>query len=73
MHIFIFFFVKQRMESRAPVLFFPTPSIMASSFFLRCCRGFPFRFTEPFPLGGFVSSLLLFHMLLWRSATYTNL
>lgn len=26
MHIFIFFFVKQMMESRVPVLFFPTPS-----------------------------------------------
>lgn len=64
------------MESR--VVFFPLssgkgllPISIASLFSL--CRGFPFRFTEPFPQDGFVSSLLLFHVLLWQSAIYTHL
>lgn len=78
MRIFIFFFVKQMMESHTPlpVLSAPTPPplsslkgllpiSMAFSFSLCCCRGFPFRFVEPFPHDGFVSSLLLFHVLLW--------
>lgn len=41
------------------------PISMAFSFSLCCCRGFPFRFMEPFPHDGFVSSLLLFHVVLW--------